>query len=66
MTDSQTITINDKEYVLDDLSDAARAQLVSLQVTDQEISRLQRQQNIAQTARNAYAQALNAELPKDA
>ena len=66
MTDSQTITINDKEYVLDDLTDAARAQLVSLQVTDQEISRLQRQQNIAQTARNAYAQALNAELPKDA
>ena len=66
MTDSQTITINDKEYVLDDLSDAAQAQLVSLQITDQEISRLQRQQNIAQTARNAYAQALNAELPKDA
>ena len=65
MTDSQTITINDKEYVLDNLSDAARAQLVSLQVTDQEISRLQTQQRIAQTARNAYAQALNAELPKD-
>tara|TARA_B100000780_G_scaffold246952_1_gene191713 strand:+ start:710 stop:910 length:201 start_codon:yes stop_codon:yes gene_type:complete len=66
MTDSKTITINDKEYGLDDLSDAARAQLVSLQITDQEISRLQQQQKIAQTARNAYAQALNAELPKDA
>ena len=66
MTDSKTITINDKEYVVDDLSDAARAQLVSLQITDQEISRLQQQQKIAQTARNAYAQALNAELPKDA
>ncbi|MDC6454727.1 DUF6447 family protein [Planktomarina temperata] len=65
MTDSKTIKINDKEYVLDDLSDAAKAQLVSLQVTDQEISRLQRQQNIAQTARNAYAQALNAELPEE-
>jgi ribonuclease HII len=65
MTDSKTITINDKEYVFDDLSDAARAQLVSLQVTDQEISRLQKQQNIAQTARNAYAQALNVELSKD-
>ena len=66
MTVSKTITINDKEYVIDDLSDAARAQLVSLQITDQEISRLQQQQKIAQTARNAYAQALNAELPKDA
>ena len=43
MTDSKTITINDKEYGLDDLSDAARAQLVSLQITDQEISRLQQQ-----------------------
>ena len=66
MTDSKTITIDDKEYVLDDLSDAAKAQLVSLQVTDQEIIRLQQQQKIAQTARNAYAQALNAELPTDA
>ena len=65
MPDNKTITIDDKEYILDDLSDAARAQLVSLQVTDQEISRLQRQEKIAQTARNAYAQALSAELPKD-
>ena len=66
MTDVKTITIDDKEYVLDDLSEAARAQLVSLQVTDQEINRLQQQQKIAQTARNAYAQALSAALPKDA
>jgi hypothetical protein len=34
MPDIKTITIDDKEYILDDLSDAARAQLVSLQVTD--------------------------------
>ena len=40
MTDVKTITIDDKEYVLEDLSEAARAQLVSLQVTDQEIIRL--------------------------
>ena len=65
MTDVKTITIDDKEYVLDDLSEAARAQLISLQVTDQEIIRLQQQQKIAQTARNAYAQALSAELPKE-
>ena len=66
MTKTKTITINDKEYNLDDLSDNAKAQLGSLQVTDQEITRLQQQLAIAQTARNAYAQALNAELPKDA
>ena len=66
MTKTKTITINDKEYILDELSDAAKAQLVSLQVTDQEIIRLEQQLRIVQTARNAYAQALNAELPKDA
>ena len=66
MTETKTITINDKEYNLDDLSDNVKAQLVSLQLTDQEITRLQQQLAIAQTARNAYAQALNAELPKDA
>ena len=66
MTEPKTITINDEEYILDDLSDAAKAQLGSLQLTDQEIIRLQQQLAIAQTARNAYAQALNAELPKDA
>jgi hypothetical protein len=66
MTESKTITIDDKEYVFDDLSEDAKAQLVSLQVTDREIIRLERQQKIAQTARNAYAQALSAALPKDA
>ena len=66
MSKTKTITINDKEYNLDDLSDNAKAQLGSLQVTDQEIIRLEQQLRIVQTARNAYAQALNAELPKDA
>ena len=66
MTEPKTITINDKEYILDDLSDAAKAQLISLKHTDQEIVRLQQQLAIAQTARNAYAQALNSELPQDA
>ena len=66
MTEPKTVTINDKEYIFDDLSDAAKAQLISLQRTDQEIVRLQQQLAIAQTARNAYAQALNSELPQDA
>ena len=66
MTEPKTITINNKEYNLDDLSDNAKAQLGSLQLTDQEIIRLQQQLAIAQTARNAYAKALNEELPKDA
>jgi hypothetical protein len=59
-----TIKINDKNYDTDALSDSAKAQLTSLQVTDQEIQRLNIQLAIAQTARNAYARALNELLPK--
>ena len=57
-----TITIDGKEYNPDDLSDNARAQLASLNMTEQKIAQLQSDLAIAQTARNAYAQALAAEL----
>lgn len=66
MSNGQTITIDGKEYALDTLTEAAKAQLTNLRVVDQEISRLQQQQAIAQTARNAYANALQEQLPKDA
>lgn len=59
-----TIKIDNKDYDLDKLSDAAKAQLTSLQVTDAEIQRLNIQLAIAQTARNAYARALGDLLPK--
>ena len=58
------ITIDGKDYDTDSLSDAAKAQLTSLQVTDQEIQRLNIQLAIAQTARNAYAKALGELLPR--
>lgn len=56
------IKIDGKEYDLDALSTQARQQLVSVQVTDQEINRLSAQLAIARTARNAYANALKALL----
>jgi hypothetical protein len=59
-----TLTIDNKQYDTDALSDSAKAQLTSLQVTDQEIQRLNIQLAIAQTARNAYAKALSELLPK--
>jgi hypothetical protein len=59
-----TITIDNKDYDADSLSDSAKAQLTSLQVTDAEIQRLNIQLAIAQTARNAYAKALSELLPK--
>ncbi|TFH86524.1 hypothetical protein EQG41_11230 [Billgrantia azerbaijanica] len=61
-TAAQTVTIDGKEYAMDQLSEDARNQLVNLRVTDQEISRLQQQLAIVQTARVAYANALKKEL----
>ena len=60
----KTITINDVVYKESDLSEKAKSQITNLQITDQEISRLNHQLAIAQTARAAYARALAEELPK--
>lgn len=65
MSQEQKISIDGKEYALNELSDAAKNQLVSLKAADGEIARLQTQLAIAQTARNAYARALAEQLPKD-
>lgn len=60
---SQTITIDGVEYQLSDLSEEARAQVVNLRVTDQEIAKIKQQLAIYQTARAAYARALGDKLP---
>ena len=57
-----TVTIDEVEYALDSLSDEAKAQLISLQFCDQELQRLQAQAAAYQTARMAYAKALNEAL----
>ena len=56
------ITIDGKEYDTDKMSDDARNQLMSLQFTDQEIARIQAKMAMAQTARIAYAKALDQAL----
>jgi hypothetical protein len=58
-----TIKIDNIEYDTDKLSDEAKAQLVSLKFCDQELQRLQAQAAAYQTARIAYAKALQAALP---
>lgn len=58
-----TIKIDNVDYDTDKLSDDAKAQLVSLQFCDQELTRLQAQAAAIQTARMAYAKALQAALP---
>ena len=53
------ITIDEKEYDLENLSDDAKAQLASIQYVDAELLRLHAQIAALQTARIAYANALN-------
>ena len=59
---SQTITIDNKEYDLETLSDETKALLISLQYVDSEIQRLNAQVAVYQTARIAYAKDLNESL----
>ena len=56
------ITIDEKDYDVDDLSDEAKAQVVSLNFVDAELNRLQLKVAAMQTARNAYANALKSLL----
>jgi hypothetical protein len=58
-----TITIDNKQYDTESLSSEAKAQLINMQFCDAELSRLQAQAAVLQTARIAYAAALNAALP---
>jgi hypothetical protein len=59
------IKIDDKDYDTESLSEEAKAQLTSIQFVDQELARLQAQAAVLQTARIAYAKALNDALGQD-
>lgn len=52
------IRIDEVEYELELLNEDVKAQLLSVQHTDQKIAELQRDLAIAQTARASYASAL--------
>jgi len=58
------ITIDDKEYLFDDLSDDAKAQIHSIQFVDSEINRLNALLAIANTAKIAYQSALKDAMPE--
>ena len=64
MANEPKVTIDEKDYLITDLTDDAKAQLSSLNVVDQKIISLQQEIGIMQTARNAYANALATALPK--
>ena len=55
---TNTITIDDKDYNLDDLSDECKAEIQSLQFCEGEIARLNAQLAVAGTAKIGYQRAL--------
>jgi len=57
-----TITIDNKEYEFESLSDKAKGQLTNLQFVDSELARLQAKASVLQTARMAYSKTLQEEL----
>jgi len=63
-TQPPVINIDGNDYEIETLSDAAKNQITSMRVADQEIANLQQKLALAQTARMAYANALKAELPE--
>jgi Lon protease-like protein len=64
--ETPTLTMDGKEYNLEDLSQEARAQVVNVRACDQHLQQLQQQLAIAQTARRAYVAALKSLLPETA
>ena len=57
------ITIDNKQYEYDTLSNEAKAQLASIQFVDSELARLQALAAVLQTARIGYVKALGEALP---
>jgi hypothetical protein len=53
------IKIDEKDYDTETLSDEAKSQIQSIQFVDQELVKLNAQAAVMQTARIAYAKALN-------
>lgn len=64
MTEEEaTITIDDKEYKLSDLSEEAMAQIQSIRFVDSELLRLQNLTALMSTAKAGYQTELSKQLP---
>jgi ABC-type antimicrobial peptide transport system ATPase subunit len=60
------VTIDGKDYDSETLSDEAKNHIQNVQYCEQKMADLQRELAVVRTARNAYAQALQRALPKNA
>jgi len=61
---SGTVSIDGKDYVLDELSNEAKEQIASLQFVEQQIQQLQNEWAISDTARIGYSNAIKKEVEK--
>ena len=63
-TDGASVTVDDKKYKVEDMSDQAQAQLSNIQFVDGQIQQLRNEWAISDTARLGYTAALKGELVK--
>tara|TARA_B100001121_G_scaffold238175_1_gene211842 strand:- start:216 stop:431 length:216 start_codon:yes stop_codon:yes gene_type:complete len=64
-TSEENVTIDGKEYSLEDLSDKAKANIVNVQFVDAQIQQLNNEWAVADTARIGYTTALKKEMSKN-
>ena len=62
-TNEETITVDEIEYKVSELSDECRAEIQSLAFNEAMIVRLTNELAVAQTALNAYRRAVSETLP---
>ena len=60
--EKQKVSIDGVDYLLDDLPETAKAQLVNIQFVDSQLEQLKNEWAIADTARMGYTAALKKEL----
>ena len=63
--EQQHVTIDGKQYALEDLSETAKNQIVSIQAAEQRINALKQELAFVQTARNSYVKVLTDNLPQN-
>jgi hypothetical protein len=63
-TDKKKITIDNVEYIIDELSDDAKTQIANINFVDSRIQQLDSEWAVSDTARIGYTNALKAELTK--
>ena len=59
-----SVKIDGKDYDVDELSEEAKANLISLQFTQSEITKLESQLSVYKTAAAAYSSTLKREIDK--